>query len=73
MGKNSIKYFDINDFNIFCFIWYIFIISRSEKADIIRYYIELEKILIKYANNIANDLYNQLEIKSTSKKTTKKL
>jgi phage anti-repressor protein len=39
-------------------------ISKCEKASIIRnFYIELEKLLIKYKDNIVNDLNNQLGIK----------
>ena len=43
-------------------------ISKSEKASIIRnYYIELEKLLITYKDNIVNDLNNQLGIKTDNK------
>ncbi len=43
-------------------------ISKCEKASIIRnFYIELEKLLIKYKDNIANDLNNQLGIKISNK------
>jgi len=43
-------------------------ISKCEKAAIIRnYYIELEKLLITYKDNIVNDLNNQLGIKTTNK------
>jgi phage anti-repressor protein len=39
-------------------------ISKSEKASIIRnFYIEIEKILIKYKDNIADNLYQQLGVK----------
>jgi len=39
-------------------------ISKCEKASIIRnFYVELEKLLIKYKDNIVNDLNNQLGIK----------
>lgn len=38
------------------------------KASIIRnFYIELEKLLIKYKDNIVNDLNNQLGIKTSNK------
>ena len=44
-------------------------ISRSEKATMIRnFYIEIEKILINYKDNIAQNLYDQLEIKINNKK-----
>jgi phage anti-repressor protein len=44
-------------------------ISRSEKATMIRnFYIEIEKILINYKDNIAQNLYDQLEIKMNNKK-----
>ena len=44
-------------------------ISKSEKASIIRnYYIELEKLLITYKDNIVNDLNNQLGIKTQNNK-----
>jgi hypothetical protein len=44
-------------------------ISKSEKASVIRnYYIELEKLLITYKDNIVNDLNNQLGIKIQNKK-----
>jgi phage anti-repressor protein len=43
-------------------------ISKCEKASTIRnYYIELEKLLITYKDNIVNDLNNQLGIKTTNK------
>ena len=43
-------------------------ISKCEKATTIRnYYIELEKLLITYKDNIVNDLNNQLRIKTTNK------
>ena len=43
-------------------------ISKCEKASIIRnFYIELEKLLIKYKDNIVNDLNNQLGIKTSNK------
>ena len=39
-------------------------ISKCEKASVIRnFYVELEKLLIKYKDNIVNDLNNQLGIK----------
>ena len=44
-------------------------ISRSEKANMIKnFYIEIEKILINYKDNIAQNLYEQLEIKMNNKK-----
>jgi len=44
-------------------------ISRSEKANMIRnFYIEIEKILINYKDNIAENIYDQLEIKMNNKK-----
>jgi phage anti-repressor protein len=44
-------------------------ISKSDKASIIRnYYIELEKLLITYKDNIVNDLNNQLGIKNQNNK-----
>lgn len=43
-------------------------ISKSEKANLIRnYYIELEKLIITYKDNIVNDLNNQLGIKENNK------
>ena len=43
-------------------------ISKCEKANLIRnYYIELEKLIITYKDNIVNDLYNQLGVKQTNK------
>ena len=43
-------------------------ISKSEKASTIRnYYIELEKLLISYKDNIVNDLNNQLGINKINK------
>ena len=48
---------------------YYCMISKSEKASIIRnYYIELEKLLITYKDNIVNDLNNQLGIKNQNNK-----
>ena len=48
-------------------------ISKSEKADIIRkYYIDLEKLLIKYKDNIAENLYQQLGINANNKKIIEK-
>lgn len=48
-------------------------ISRSEKASLIRnYYIELEKLIITYKDNIVNDLNNQLGIKTQNKKIIEK-
>ena len=42
-------------------------ISKSEKANLIRnYYIDLEKIIITYKDNIVNDLHNQLGVKQTN-------
>ncbi len=44
-------------------------ISKSEKASIIRnYYIDLEKLIITYKDNIVNDLNNQLGINAINKK-----
>ena len=44
-------------------------ISRSEKATMIRnFYIEIEKILINYKDNIVQNLYDQLDIKIKNKK-----
>ena len=44
-------------------------ISKSEKASIIRnFYIEIEKILIKYKDNIADNLFKQLELNKNNKK-----
>ena len=38
-------------------------ISKSEKASLIRnYYIDLEKLIITYKDNIVNDLNNQLGV-----------
>jgi phage anti-repressor protein len=43
-------------------------ISKSEKASLIRnFYIELEKLLIKYKDEIINDLNRQLGIKTSNK------
>ena len=43
-------------------------ISKCEKASIIRnFYIQLEKLLITYKDNIVNDLNNQLGIKKSNK------
>ena len=43
-------------------------ISKSEKASLIRnYYIDLEKLIITYKDNIVNDLNNQLGIQSKNK------
>jgi phage anti-repressor protein len=48
-------------------------LSRTEKADTIRrFYVELEKLLISYKDNIVNDLYNQLGIKAENKKIIEK-
>jgi phage anti-repressor protein len=45
-------------------------ISKCEKANLIRnYYIELEKLLIKYKDEIVKSLNNQLEIKHNNEKT----
>ena len=42
-------------------------ISRSKKSNVIRkFYIELEKLLITYKDNIVNDLHNQLGIINTN-------
>ncbi len=44
-------------------------ISKSEKASLIRnYYIDLEKLIITYKDNIVNDLNNQLGIQTNNKK-----
>jgi phage anti-repressor protein len=44
-------------------------ISKSEKASLIRnYYIDLEKLIITYKDNIVNDLNSQLGIKTQNKK-----
>ena len=44
-------------------------ISKCEKSNQIRnYYIELEKLLISYKDNIVNDINNQLGIKTNNKK-----
>ena len=44
-------------------------ISKCEKASLIRnFYIELEKLIINYKDNIVNDLNNQLGINNTNKK-----
>jgi phage anti-repressor protein len=42
--------------------------SESEKANLIRtYYIDLEKLIIKYKEEIVNDLDKQMNIKNSSK------
>jgi phage anti-repressor protein/predicted GIY-YIG superfamily endonuclease len=47
-------------------------ISKSEKASSIRiFYIELEKLIITYKDNIVNDLNKQLGIQETNKKIIK--
>ena len=47
-------------------------ISKSEKASIIRnFYIELEKLIITYKDNIVNDLNRQLEILKNNEKIIK--
>jgi hypothetical protein len=47
-------------------------ISKCEKASIIRnFYIELEKLIITYKDNIVNDLHAQLGIKISNKKIIK--
>ena len=47
-------------------------ISKSEKASIIRnFYIELEKLIITYKDNIVNDLNTQLGIQVNNKKLIK--
>lgn len=44
-------------------------ISKCEKANLIRnFYIELEKLIITYKDNIVNDLNNQLGINNSNKK-----
>jgi len=44
-------------------------ISKCEKASLIRnFYIELEKLIITYKDNIVNDLNNQLGINNSNKK-----
>jgi len=48
-------------------------ISKSEKASIIRnFYIELEKLIITYKDNIVNDLNRQLGVQDDNKKIIKK-
>lgn len=48
-------------------------ISRSEKANMIRrFYLDLEKLLITYRENIVNDLNNQLKIRASNKNITDK-
>jgi phage anti-repressor protein/predicted GIY-YIG superfamily endonuclease len=48
-------------------------ISKSEKASIIRnFYIELEKLIITYKDNIVNDLNKQLGIQQDNKEIIKK-
>ena len=47
-------------------------ISKCEKASLIRnFYIELEKLIITYKDNIVNDLNNQLGINKTNDKIIK--
>jgi phage anti-repressor protein len=47
-------------------------ISKCEKATLIRnYYIELEKLLITYKDDIVKSLNNQLKIKNNNKKLLK--
>jgi hypothetical protein len=44
-------------------------ISKCEKANLVRnYYIELEKLLIKYKDDIVKSLNEQLGIKDNNKK-----
>lgn len=44
-------------------------ISKCKKANLIRnFYIELEKLIITYKDNIVNDLNNQLGINNSNKK-----
>lgn len=48
-------------------------ISKCEKATMVRnYYIELEKLIIAYKDNIVNDLNNQLGINCSNKKLVNK-
>jgi len=48
-------------------------ISKCEKANMVRnYYIELEKLIITYKDNIVNDLYNQLGVQQQNKEITEK-
>ena len=48
-------------------------ISRTKKADLIRkYYIDLEKLIIKYKEEIVNDLNKQLNIKNNNKELIEK-
>ena len=46
--------------------------SESEKANLIRtYYTDLEKLIVKYKEEIVNDLDKQMNIKKNSKEMTK--
>ena len=63
-GKNNIKIILLT----YTCAKLLCMISKCEKASTIRnYYIELEKLLITYKDNIVNDLNNQLGIKTTNK------
>lgn len=65
-GKNNIKIVMLtyNCAKLLCMI------SKCEKASLIRnYYIELEKLLIKYKDEIVDSLNRQLGIKAANKET----
>ena len=69
IGSNNVKpvYLTYTCAKLLCMI------SRSEKAALIRnYYIDLEKLLIKYKEEIVDSLNQQLGIKKNNKKVIEK-
>jgi phage anti-repressor protein len=69
IGSNNVKpvYLTYTCAKLLCMI------SRSEKASLIRnYYIDLEKLLIKYKEEIVDSLNKQLGIKENNKKVIEK-
>ena len=69
IGSNNVKpiYLTYTCAKLLCMI------SRSEKAALIRnYYIDLEKLLIKYKEEIVDSLNQQLGIKENNKKVIEK-
>ena len=69
IGSNNVKpvYLNYTCAKLLCMI------SRTEKASLIRnYYIDLEKLLIKYKEEIVDSLNKQLGIKENNKKVIEK-
>jgi len=68
-GKNNVKHV----FLTYTCSKLLCMISRTKKADLIRkYYIDLEKLIIKYKEEIVNNLNKQLNIKNNNNELIEK-